>query len=368
MFTRDTKKSERENITDFSSRSRLYDNSNYDPIIKNPLNNHINTNYYSFNQQDIQFNPKKESSEEFTTKQNNIFRIFSKRFDNALSIFSLQRNYTEEQLMKSYKKLSLKYHPDRGGSSEMFSFIKSEKDFLLTNLQSMKSHKNDIDLIHNFKNNRKNHINNENNNEFHSKTMSQDKFNELFEKSRVETPYDIGYDQWMKSVNNVDRETEFNENINRNDNSSFNELFLKKKFSVKDKYQVENSNKHKEKWEIINEVKPLNLSINNDQCSNYGLCELEEKEVKDFTSHEYNFISDLKKVYSDATLVDERKAKLFIDENRTLDKLEKERSNVNYNYYYSPEEQNYINGLIHDRSFDVKRNQEIINFLDNIKK
>jgi len=39
------------------------------------------------------------------------------------SILGLQKNATDQDIRKAYKKMSMKYHPDRGGDEEKFKLV-----------------------------------------------------------------------------------------------------------------------------------------------------------------------------------------------------------------------------------------------------
>jgi len=53
---------------------------------------------------------------------------------NALDLFGFQNrsNMTEKQITKIHRKLSLKYHPDKGGDIEMMQKVNNAKELLMT--------------------------------------------------------------------------------------------------------------------------------------------------------------------------------------------------------------------------------------------
>ena len=52
----------------------------------------------------------------------------------AIEIFNLEQNYTEEEVRAAYKRLMQKNHPDSGGSNYLASQINQAKDILLGEL------------------------------------------------------------------------------------------------------------------------------------------------------------------------------------------------------------------------------------------
>ena len=51
---------------------------------------------------------------------------------DSYEIFNLKKNFSWNELKKSYKKLALKAHPDKGGDKILFDFI-TEKFYILAN-------------------------------------------------------------------------------------------------------------------------------------------------------------------------------------------------------------------------------------------
>lgn len=49
----------------------------------------------------------------------------------AANILGISIDATKEQILKAYKELALKYHPDKGGTEEQMKLINAAKDFLL---------------------------------------------------------------------------------------------------------------------------------------------------------------------------------------------------------------------------------------------
>ena len=58
----------------------------------------------------------------------------------ALNVFGLSGDVTEADIKKAFKRLSLKYHPDRNPElgGEMMKMINAARDFLLANLDKIK--------------------------------------------------------------------------------------------------------------------------------------------------------------------------------------------------------------------------------------
>jgi DnaJ-class molecular chaperone len=76
---------------------------------------------------------KKQTFEEYVDEKifGNVFQ--EKTYDNMneWNILKLEPPKTEEEIKKSYRKLALKYHPDKNGDVDMFIKIKSAYDVLI---------------------------------------------------------------------------------------------------------------------------------------------------------------------------------------------------------------------------------------------
>ena len=46
----------------------------------------------------------------------------------AMRVLSLQEDFTQEQLRKNYYRVSLKHHPDKGGSEETMKEVVNARD------------------------------------------------------------------------------------------------------------------------------------------------------------------------------------------------------------------------------------------------
>ena len=148
---------------------------------------------------------------------------------DSYEIFKLNKNFTWDELKKSYKKLAIKAHPDKGGDKIIFDYI-TKKFYDLANEYKLRtSNKNYNDL----KNDYSEYIeknNSHQNNKFDDNLTVAERINKHFNETKVyDEDVDDGYgDTMIKSSKN--REDFKLDNIFDNKkftNKSFNEVFDK---------------------------------------------------------------------------------------------------------------------------------------------
>ena len=75
-------------------------------------------------------------------------------YSEALKLFNLDKDYTENDVLKKYKRLAIKFHPDKGGDVEKMQDLNYAKDLLLKNVtkeykqpESRESRKSDYEFL-----------------------------------------------------------------------------------------------------------------------------------------------------------------------------------------------------------------------------
>ena len=75
-------------------------------------------------------------------------------YSDALKLFNLDKDYTENDVLKKYKRLAIKFHPDKGGDVEKMQDLNYAKDLLLKNVikdykqpESRESKKSDYEFL-----------------------------------------------------------------------------------------------------------------------------------------------------------------------------------------------------------------------------
>lgn len=166
------------------------------------------------------------SSENFQKLKNqNINEI------NPLEIFNLRKKFTWDELKNSYKKLALKYHPDKpGGDKETFDYITTCFKKLSKQLSEKNSNKSHEDLKNlnktdNFEELRPNFAKLSSDNNF------SEKFNEVFIQNKFkDEDEEFGYGDQMEKSSKIRDDLDI-ENILGNkklSNHKFNLLFDQK--------------------------------------------------------------------------------------------------------------------------------------------
>ena len=206
-------------------------------------------------------------------------------------LLGLSQNYTLNDLKKTYRKLALKYHPDRNSIDTTEIFEKCTEAYMqcLEDLKLKESNKTHNEL----KINSGDYIQNQEdkpmmNENLVGRNFSREKFNALFQEYRTSKPEDSGYSEWLKSHENKSEEPEVNPNLQRNFNAlSFNTEF---ESSVKPC-----------KNEIIEYKNPKELvTTGGEDCQELGV-----SEIKNFSGGTKNIqYSDLREAHTKTRLVD----------------------------------------------------------------
>ena len=122
-----------------------------------------------------------------------------------LSVFGLHSNFDYEQLKAAYKKLVIKHHPDKVGvrDSPAFKYITACYKLLYDDLRLRAEEKPHNELQMGFQEDvRKfNHVPIQSDN-ITGPNFNVNKFNELYEHTRIADPNDAGYAKWKQQAYN----------------------------------------------------------------------------------------------------------------------------------------------------------------------
>jgi len=274
---------------------------------------------------------------------------------DSLKLFSLDKNYTIDDLKSAYKKLAMKTHPDKaGGNVEKFQLVTKCYMSLLEKYKNRESDKNFNDLRvgsknyieeqQGYNNVNKEFVKNNYNNNHNTNTQKVEKdrfdsklFNKIYEDNKLWESGDDGYGDWFTSEE-TDQPTEvFGNKFNLN---VFNNTFE----DYKDKATKENGaiQEYKEPQELVS-------------CST-GFTDIDiyARKINDFskalpTGKSKNDLAytDLKTAYtSKGAFIDPAKVKYKTY--NSIDDLKKDRSNVKYDM--TPEQM---------RDYEMKKRREL---------
>ena len=238
--------------------------------------------------------------------------------NDLLNLFKLNTNFTEEDL-KNAKKIVLKTHPDKSNlDKKYFLFFSSAYKILfqLYNFKNRIESKNTEYYVEE----------DENNKLLIEKVLKKDNFNEWFNKEFEKLNIkenDNGYEEWLKSEENMDYRTTTKNNMER-------DIYEKKK-------ELRSIVK-REEIKSIQELQDNNI---------LGLNEVEEYSSDIFGNFRYE---DLKKAHIETVIpVTEED----IDERNIFNNLEQYRNSQNLTPLSLKQANEYL--------YDIKNNDEEIN-------
>lgn len=117
---------------------------------------------------------------------------------DALKLFGLQKNYTLDDLKKSYKKMAVKTHPDRpGGSNQKFQLVTKCYMSLLEKHKLQQADKTYMNLREGSQRHMEEQRNKKQVN-FDKENFDLKLFNKIYEQNKLWDPNDDGYNDWLK--------------------------------------------------------------------------------------------------------------------------------------------------------------------------
>lgn len=151
------------------------------------------------------------------------------KFEIILSIFRLDANYDEVSLKKSYIKLALEHHPDKGGDPEKFKKLQVAYKILLKKLDEKDSGKDHNSLKDDNREYLEQQTRDNRVNTNLSEKFDNTLFNKIYDENRQDTVYDNGYSNWIEE-NKVD-ESKGQKKLLKGDftEEKFNDVFSKEK-------------------------------------------------------------------------------------------------------------------------------------------
>ena len=226
-------------------------------------------------------------------------------------VLDLNYDYSEQQLKNNFKRLALKFHPDRpGGSEAHFRVIKQAYLELEEKLRMKEGDRQFNEL----KNQSLDFLQNQPNLPPQSSkpvgVFDQNMFNKIYDENRTDQSTDFGYSDWMRD-NSLDEKNNEPEKI------------LKGKFNRHNFNSAFDKRAPKNTGEIVEYKVPQPLYSSN----NINHTELGEDNIKNFSGKSGNInYTDYKQAHTTSRLVDSNKV------NRrnynSINQLENERSNI----------------------------------------
>ena len=307
-----------------NSNNELYPKTKFDNIKFTPFNFNEEVNKYKKtidterdefeNNEKIRrnlFEKNEKIKKEFLNKE---IRKFETEY-NPWKILNLNDNdYNVNNIKKAYKKMALKYHPDKAGSKyeDKFQLITQSYIYLLGKAE-------DTNIINNKISKQVENTDYEDNINENVENIYIDKdkfdinqFNKIFDNYKIPNSFDKGYSDLMK------------EDIKNKDEQVFGKKFNNDIFNA----HFDNIKNKKIGSDIIQYKEPEALDTSN---NNANQTFLGMDDIEDFGSMNNNNLSytDYKKAHVDETLlIDINKVKYKTY--NSIDQLESDRSNISY--------------------------------------
>ena len=226
-------------------------------------------------------------------------------------ILNMSKNYDKNSLKKSYMKMAVKYHPDKGGDPKKFKIVTLAYKILLKKLEERDNDKLHDDL----KNGSKDFIRDQMSSDKRNINMKGDNFdinlfNKTYDENRLSDDFmDEGYGDWLKNTDNDE-----NVKMDQFNKTKFHNEFMKqKKKKVSSQLQ-----KYKDPEELVSMGNRDSIMI------------LGKEKVSSY-SGESNGLAyrDLREAYTESTLIDTDSVDLSKRKNNIME-YKSQRKNISH--------------------------------------
>jgi len=271
------------------------------PVTQNSvlLNNKNPFDEYDIRQQQ-QIKKKEMEEKKFISE----IKEFEDKHD-PYEILNISTNSNKTEVTRTYKKLSLLHHPDKGGREELFNILTKAYNTIIQRIEFNKAKKKieHIDLKKDAKSYYKKLDFN------HKQDFNIDKFNTTFSENKISDINNKGYGDWKEDVKN--------ENIQGNiTKSNFNSMFN----------QSRKTNDYSK--QIINYEEPVAMAS-----GDLGFSELGQDEIDNFTRSESDGggleYTDYKNAYTiNSKLIDNEQ--ITLDRPTSINAMKKDRCDISH--------------------------------------
>lgn len=159
----------------------------------------------------------------YSSLQNNEIDITSL---NPYDVLNVKEDFTWDELVKSYRKVAIKVHPDKGGSELLFNTVTKCFKLLATEFKSRQVEK----THHTLKKEFEDYKTENNKGEFPSfpqNTTFHQKFNILFDENKLDDDDNRGYEHFMEKSKKEREDIKIPKLINKFTEKKFNDTFEK---------------------------------------------------------------------------------------------------------------------------------------------
>ena len=226
-------------------------------------------------------------------------------------ILNMSKNYDKNSLKKSYLKLAVRYHPDKGGDPKKFKIVTLAYKILLKKLEEKDNDKIHNDLKRGSEDYIKDQISdNKQNINMKDRNFDINSFNKVYDENKLKDDFaDEGYGDWLKK-DNGDTQVHMD---------SFNQQKFHNEFAKQKKKQSGSQlQKYAEPEELVSMSNRDSIMI------------LGKEKVSSYTG-ESNGLAyrDLREAYTDSTLIDTNSVDLSKRKNNIKD-YNSQRKNVKH--------------------------------------
>lgn len=291
---------------------------------------------------DTEFENHKRRSDRYARQTEYQRRLNQVRDDyaTALQVFGLSENFNIQQLKEAYKRLVIKYHPDKpSGNADKFTIIQKYYYLLEQELTTSVISEQEYDVSVS-----------EEEIKYARDKFNLKKFNEMFEKYKLYDPNEEGYQDWLKE-DGADEGPQLSQH----------------------KFSIDNFNSEFDKYKTQRDTTLTRYNPDEDEpqelvsCNGVSFTEIaafSEKGTFDrYQESSYDLgYSDLKSAYTNGNLIDPNSVKYKTYKN--IDELEQERDNISYQM--SPEEKKRRIIQANAKEEKERQRQRLIRERDNL--